>query len=62
MSTQPWEMSGVDIARLINSKDLSAVEVTESHIERINTVNSKLNAVVLRTDDEARLRAQVVDN
>ena len=62
MSTQPWEMRGVDIARLINSKELSAVEVTESHIERINTVNSKLNAVVLRTDDEARLRAQDIDN
>ena len=62
MSTQPWEMSGTEVAQLIASKELSAVEVAESHIERINHVNIKLNAVVLRTDADARGRAQEVDN
>ncbi len=62
MSTQPWEMSGTEVARLISAKELSAVEVAESHIERINHVNTKLNAVVLRTDADARSRALDVDN
>ena len=55
-------MSGTEVAQLISAKKLSAVEVTESHIERINHVNTKLNAVVLRTDADARSRAQDVDN
>ena len=62
MTTEPWALEGVEVARLITSKQLSAAEVAESHINRINDVNKKLNAVVVRTDAEARARAQEVDN
>ena len=61
MTTEPWALEGVEVARLITSKELSAAEVAESHINRINDVNKKLNAVVVRTDVEARARAQEVD-
>ena len=62
MTTEPWALEGVEVARLIKSKQLSASEVAESHINRIDDVNKKLNAVVVRTDADARARAQEVDN
>ena len=61
MTTEPWALEGVEVARLIKSKQLSASEVAESHIIRIDDVNKKLNAVVVRTDADARARAQEVD-
>ena len=62
MSIQPWALEGVEVGRLVKSKELSAAEVAESHINRIDDVNDKLNAVVVRTDAEARVRAQDIDD
>jgi len=39
MTTEPWALEGVEVARLIKSKQLSASEVAESHINRIDDVN-----------------------
>jgi Asp-tRNA(Asn)/Glu-tRNA(Gln) amidotransferase A subunit family amidase len=60
--TEPWQMEGVEVARLLRAKKLSAQEVVESQIKRINMVNSKLNAIVEQCDDEALLQAQRLDN
>ncbi len=62
MSTQPWQMSGAEIAALIRQKKLSAREVVSSHSTRIDAVNSTLNAIVLRTDDDAMRQATLVDD
>lgn len=58
---EPWQMSGTETARLVRDRRLSAREVAESHIARIDAVNEKLNAIVLRTDDDALASASRVD-
>jgi amidase len=53
--------SACEIARRIRAKEISAVEVTESHLARIDEVNASLNAVVTRCDDMALQRARALD-
>jgi fatty acid amide hydrolase len=50
-----------ELARRIRGRDLSAVDVTEAHIERIEATNPQLNAVVVPLFDEARSRAAAAD-
>lgn len=59
--TQPWQMSATEVAARVAARDLSAREVAESHIARIDVVNPALNAIVLRTDDALRERAAELD-
>ncbi len=40
---------------------MSALEVVESHIARMDEVNAHVNAVTVRLDDEARLAARAAD-
>src|SRR5437764_822917 len=56
-----WFHSARDLARLIASGELSAREVVDAHIERIEAVNPKLNAVVVERFDGARREAAAVD-
>lgn len=58
---QLWFHSARELARLIASGDLSAREVIDSHIGRIQAVNPKLNAVVVERFDAARREAAEVD-
>ena len=60
--TQPWQMGAVEVARLVARGDLSATEVVESHRARADAVNGKLNAIVLRTDEDALAGAARVDD
>ena len=46
-------MSAIDIAQAVRSKQVSAVEVTQAYLERIESVNSTINAVVQEFPDEA---------
>ena len=50
-----------ELARRIRGRDLSAAEVTEAHIGRIEDVNPQLNAVVIPLFDEAREQAAAAD-
>ena len=59
--TELLEQSAVELARRIRSKSVSATEVVEAHIRRIETVNPTINAVVQKTYDDARARAQAAD-
>ena len=43
--------SAGSIARQIREKRVSAVEVVEAHLRRIDEVNDSLNAVVQRVDE-----------
>lgn len=54
--------SASDLAERIRAGDLSAVDVVEAHIERIEEVNPALNAVVITLFDEARAQASAADH
>src|SRR5690242_8532740 len=56
-----WYRSARELARLIASAQISACEVVDAHIARIEAVNPKLNAVVVKRFDAARKEAVVVD-
>ena len=58
---EPWQLSATRTAELVRGRQLTAAEVAESHIRRIDAVNPRLNAIVLRTDDELRATAAQVD-
>ena len=44
-----WQKSAAAIAGLVKSRQVSAVEVTQAALDRLQTVNGKLNAVVIET-------------
>ena len=60
--TKTWQMSAVETVELVRSGSVSAAEVAEEHIARIDAVNPRLNAIVLRTDDALRKAATSVDS
>ena len=53
--------SAVSQARRILDKEVSAVEVVDAHLRRIEEVNPKLNAVVQSAADRARTEAREAD-
>lgn len=46
--------SATELAESIRKKDVSPLEVVDVHIKRIEEVNDKINAVVVKTFDQAR--------
>jgi amidase len=56
-----WQLSASEIADAVRSKRLSAVEVTQAHLARIDAVNPNINAVVQEFPDEALDAARAVD-
>ena len=59
--THPWKLSATEIAGLVRSRKVSAVEVAQSALARLEAVNPKLNAVVDHRPDEVLARARQVD-
>jgi fatty acid amide hydrolase len=55
-------LTATQIAEQIRTGEISAVEVVEAHIARIEAVNPRLNAVVVTRFDEARAAAAKVDD
>lgn len=51
-------LSAAEIARRIRAGTFNPVDVTEAHIQRIQQVNPKINALVTATFDSARQEAQ----
>jgi amidase len=56
-----WEMTASRIAAEVRAKRLSAVEVTQAHLDRLARVNPAINAVVQEFPDEALDAARQVD-
>ncbi|BAZ21954.1 amidase [Kalymmatonema gypsitolerans NIES-4073] len=54
-------MSAAEIAQRIANGEISASEVVEAHIQRIEEVNSRLNAVVVPLFEQARAEAKAAD-
>lgn len=56
-----YQKSAVELLNLIENKQLSSREVTQHFIDRIEEVNPKLNAVVIKLYDEALKKADNAD-
>lgn len=57
-----WEMTAAEIAGAVRSKQVSAREVAEAHLKRLDDVNPKINAVVQEFPEEALQAARQVDD
>jgi amidase len=56
-----WQQSASNIAKLVKSGEVSAVEVTESALTRLEEVNPAINAVVTEMPEEALSEANRID-
>ncbi|MGI9318647.1 MAG: amidase family protein, partial [bacterium] len=56
-----WQLGAAEIVSGITSKTISAVEVTEQTLERLDQVNPKINAVVQEMPDQALAAAKQID-
>lgn len=54
-------LSATDLARQIRRREVSAAEVTEAYIQRIEEVNPRINAVAFPMFEEARRTAEAAD-
>ena len=55
------KLSATEMAAAVRQGQLSAVELTEAHIKRIEAINDKLNAVVIPLFEQARQQARAID-
>ena len=55
------DMDAVEQRRCIGTKEISPVELLESTLERIEMVNSKVNAIVAMDVDIARSEAKIAE-
>lgn len=53
--------TATELVDLIATRQVSAVEVMDAHLDRINQVNPTLNAIVTLVTDEARQNAEIAD-
>ena len=54
-------LTATEIARLIRTKELSAIEVMEAHLAQIEGVNPKVNAIVTFLPEQALEQARAAD-
>ncbi len=54
--------SATDLARLIQAKEISSLELLEHYFQRIDTYNGPINAVIAQHRDEARDAAKSADS
>lgn len=60
--TDLFRLTATDLAHRVRQRSLSAVEVTEAHLARMDAVNPAINAVVEECRDEALGAARAVDD
>lgn len=60
-SQELWAQPAHRLAQLIADRSVSSTEVVESHLRRIDEVNSRLNAIVRRLDESALESAACAD-
>ena len=58
---QWWRLGAVQIAAAVRAGETSAAAVLESHLQRLDTANPALNAVVVDLRDQARREAAAAD-
>ena len=57
-----WQLSAIELARRIKSRDVSSREVIEAHLARIEAVNSKVNAITVVLAESALEAADKADD
>jgi amidase len=60
-ATDLWRMSATELAEAIRSRQVSSREVIEAHLQRIETVNPSINAVVILMNEGALEAAKHAD-
>ena len=60
-NTEICFLTATEMARRIRAKELSAIEVMEAHLEQIERVNPKVNAIVTFLPEQAREQARAAD-
>ena len=60
-AARPTSSSAVDIAAAVRRREVTALAVTDAHLERIAEANSRLNALTVVFADRAREAARAVD-
>lgn len=60
-SSDFWKLSASETARLVRTREISATQVAQSALARLDAVNPMLNAVVEHRPDEVLARAREVD-
>ena len=60
-TSEPWQWSAQEIRTAIAAKAISAVAVTRAHLERIDAVNPRVNALVTLVPDRAFTQARNID-
>ncbi len=61
MERELWRMSAVTLAEMIRDREVSSLEVVDAHLERIDAVNARVNAVVEIRPAEVRAEARNAD-
>ncbi|MFZ6020959.1 MAG: amidase, partial [Chloroflexota bacterium] len=61
MNQEIYYLSATELARRIRRREFSAREVVEAHLQRIEQVNPKLNAVVASAAEQALEQARAAD-
>src|SRR5260221_12265783 len=59
--TELWQLSGLALGRAIANREVSAVEVLDAIVARVEAVNPQVNAVVTLVAENAREEARAVD-
>jgi amidase len=60
--TELWRLGAADIATRVAKREISATEVTEHSLQRLQQVNPQINAVVQQMPDAALASARAVDD
>ena len=60
MSSDYWTYSATEIVEHIKKQNLSAVEILETHLDRISATNTVINAVVTVSEETALNQAKAV--
>jgi len=61
MSDELWALSATELAQRIKTRAVSSREVMQSHLERLDVVNPRINAIVDWRADEALTEADAAD-
>ncbi len=60
--SEPCDLTATRARELLATRELSAVELLESCLARVDATDGAVNALVIRDDDAARARAQSIDD
>ncbi len=62
MTKELWQMSAAEQAQAIRAATVSSASVVRSHLDRIKSINPRINAVVRTLEDEAMRAADAADS